>query len=154
MDANGFKDLIKPIADAVAGHSVEAALGEMLNQEFPPDGEAFKAIETACHEAIADGWMCAREAGGIGFGRVIEPDADLQGFSVDVVRMADVKGPHHGHPLGEIDMVMPLTPGAQFDGQGAGWKVYGPGTAHHPTVSGGEALVLYLLPEGRIEFTR
>ena len=47
MDANGFKDLIKPIADAVAGHSVEAALGEMLNQEFPPDGEAFKASDFA-----------------------------------------------------------------------------------------------------------
>ena len=50
-------------------------------------------------------------------------------------------------------MVMPLTPGAAFDGQGAGWKVYGPGTAYHPTVSGGAALVLYLLPEGRSEFT-
>ena len=154
MDANSFKDLIKAITDAVAGRPVEAALGDMLNEEFPPAGATFKAIETACHEAIAAGWMCGREAGGIAFGRVIEPDAALHGFSVDVVRMEDAKGPHHSHPLGEIDMVMPLTPGAAFDGQGAGWKVYGPGTAHHPTVSGGAALVLYLLPEGRIEFTR
>ena len=154
MDADSFRDLIKPIADAVAGRPVEAALGDMLNEEFPPAGGTFKAIETACHEAIAAGWMCARQAGGIAFGRVVEPVAALHGLSVDVVRMEDVKGPHHGHPLGEIDMVMPLTPGAQFDGQGAGWKVYGPGTAHHPTVSGGAALVLYLLPEGRIEFTR
>ena len=50
-------------------------------------------------------------------------------------------------------MVMLLMSGAAFDGQGAGWKVYGPGTAYHPTVSGGAALVLYLLPEGRIVFT-
>jgi hypothetical protein len=32
--------------------------------------------------------------------------------------------------------------------------VYPPGSAHRPTVSGGRALVLYLLPEGRIEFSR
>ena len=50
-------------------------------------------------------------------------------------------------------MVMPFMSGAAFDGQGAGWKVYGPGTAYQPTVSGGAALVLYLLPEGRIDFT-
>ena len=44
--------------------------------------------------------MCARQAGGIVFGRTIEPDAALHGFSVAVVRMEDVKGPHHSHPLG------------------------------------------------------
>ncbi|MBP6368696.1 MAG: DUF4863 family protein, partial [Burkholderiales bacterium] len=42
---------------------------------------------------------------------------------------------------------------ATFDGQGAGWVVYGPGSAHSPTVAGGRALVLYLLPQGAIEFT-
>ncbi|WP_414707995.1 DUF4863 family protein [Rhizorhapis sp.] len=49
---------------------------------------------------------------------------------------------------------MPIDAAAQFDGRGAGWKVYRPGSAHHPTVSGGKALVLYLLPEGAIEFTQ
>jgi hypothetical protein len=49
---------------------------------------------------------------------------------------------------------MPLTEHAQFDGRGAGWLVYGPDTAHSPTVSGGRALVLYLLPGGAIEFTK
>ena len=76
--------------------------------------------------------------------------------------MDEVVGPHHVHPNGEIDLVMPLAgadglaPGgaARFDGQAAGWKVYGPGSAHRPTVSGGRALVLYLLPEGAIQFTR
>jgi hypothetical protein len=29
-----------------------------------------------------------------------------------------------------------------------------PGSAHRPTVSQGRALVLYLLPDGRIEFTK
>jgi hypothetical protein len=40
------------------------------------------------------------------------------------------------------------------DGHGGGWCIYPPGSAHSPTVSGGAALVLYLLPEGKIEFTK
>jgi hypothetical protein len=68
--------------------------------------------------------------------------------------MNDLAGPHHRHPKGEIDLIMPIDPGAKFDGQPAGWLVYGPDSAHSPTVTGGRALVLYLLPEGQIEFTR
>ena len=49
---------------------------------------------------------------------------------------------------------MPVTPEARFDGRGAGWCVCEPGSAHHPTVTGGAALVLYLLPDGAIEFTK
>ena len=39
-------------------------------------------------------------------------------------------------------------------GRRAGWLVCPPGSAHRPTVTSGRALVLYLLPEGRIDFTR
>jgi len=106
--------------------------------------------------------MCQREHGGIRFGRVLKATPRTHGFSVDVVDMDDIAGPHHRHPNGEIDLVMPLASGdgvaaggaATFDGQSAGWKVYGPGSAHRPTVRGGRALVLYLLPDGAIEFTR
>ena len=108
--------------------------------------------------------MCAREAGGIRYGRVLPATDATHGFSVDVVDMTDIAGPHHVHPTGEIDLVMPLAgPGddglvaggdARFDGQAAGWKVYPPGSAHRPTVTGGRALVLYLLPDGAIQFTK
>ena len=66
--------------------------------------------------------------------------------------MKDVIGPSHAHPNGEIDMVMPLSEGAKFDGRGAGWLVYPAGSRHAPTVTSGSALVLYLLPEGAIDF--
>jgi hypothetical protein len=68
--------------------------------------------------------------------------------------MNDCVGPHHSHPNGEIDLVMPLEGDARFDGHAAGWVVYPADSAHFPTVSGGRALVLYLLPGGSIEFTR
>jgi hypothetical protein len=53
------------------------------------------------------------------------------------------------------EVLMPeLDAGARFDGHEAGWLVYEAGTAHFPTVTDGRALVLYLLPQGAIEFTR
>ena len=154
MTPEEFQTLLVPVAEKIRGKALDKSLQSELNQAFPADGEAFKAIERACHAAITAGWMCNREAGGIRYGRVVKANDALSRCSVDVVEMENVKGPHHRHPNGEIDMIMPISTGAKFDGQGAGWLVYGPDSAHHPTVSDGKALVLYLLPEGAIEFTR
>ena len=150
MSLEDFQSLISEVTGAISGKEVSGALADELNARFPADGATFKSIQAACEAAVAEGWMCDREMGGIKFGRVIK---DIDGFSVDVVRMKDVVGPHHRHPNGEVDMVMPLSGDAKFDGSGAGWMVYEPDSAHKPTVSGGEALVLYLLPGGAIEFT-
>jgi Domain of unknown function (DUF4863) len=149
-----FQALLAPVAEHIRDKALDKGLQAELNQAFPADGQTFKAIEQACHAAIAAGWMCNREAGGIRYGRVVKADGALADCSVDVVEMQNVKGPHHRHPNGEIDMIMPISPGAKFDGHGAGWLVYGPDTAHNPTVTEGKALVLYLLPGGAIEFTR
>jgi hypothetical protein len=68
--------------------------------------------------------------------------------------MENIAGPHHVHPQGEIDLIMPVDGDALFDGRPAGWLVCPPGSAHRPTVTRGRALVLYLLPNGEIEFTK
>lgn len=154
MTPEQFRDLLSPVTRAIQGKPLDENVEAELNRSFPAQGETFQSIFNACRDAVAAGWMCTREAGGIRFGRVVKPGPELHGFSVDVVEMDDVRGPHHRHPNGEIDMIMPLTPDAKFDGRGAGWKVYGPGSAHYPTVSEGKALVLYLLPQGAIEFTK
>lgn len=154
MTPEQFQALVAPVIDLVRDRSLDRNLESELNAAFPPGGGAFKEIFEACREAIAAGWMCNREGGGIRYGRVVKPAPSTHDFSVDVVDMADVVGPHHRHPRGEIDLVMPLSGQARFDGRGAGWVVYGPGSAHRPTVAGGEALVLYLLPGGFIEFTK
>ena len=154
MTPEQFNALITPVTDLIQDKPLDSKLEAELNSAYPASGAAFKSIFEACNQAIEAGWMCSREAGGIKFGRVIKPGPDTQGFSVDGVEMKDIKGPHHRHPNGEIDMIMPLTPAAKFDGRGAGWMVYGPGSAHNPTVSDGRALVLYFLPQGAIEFTK
>lgn len=149
-----FRALIREVTDRIAGVPLDARLQDRLNREFGPDSAQYQGIFQACRGAIEAGWMCSREGGGIRYGRVIKPADDLGGYSVDVVDMNDLAGPHHAHPNGEIDLIMPLDDTARFDGRGAGWLVYGPGSAHRPTVSEGRALVLYLLPQGAIDFTR
>ena len=144
---------LKPIVDQIAGKTLDAALANELNRDFAPGGPAFDTLAATLKLGIAEGWLANREQGGIKYGRAIKPSLDLQGFSVDVVEMTDVKGPHHVHPNGEIDMVVPIDGTAAFDGQRAGWLVYEAGSAHFPTVTGGKAIVLYLLPDGAIEFT-
>jgi len=154
MTPEAFSELIASVSRRIEGKALDQRLEAELNAEFPPDGDAFQDIFRACRDAVAAGWMCNREGGGIKYGRVIKPGIATHGFSIDVVEMDNIKGPHHRHPNGEIDMIMPLTPGATFDGRGAGWLVYGPDSAHSPTVSEGKALVLYLLPQGAIEFAK
>jgi len=154
MNQDQFQSLMMPVMKAIDGKAIDQHLADDLNREFPPQSDAFKAIETACHGAIEAGWMCAHGEEGRRFGRVIKPQPETCNLSVDVVQLTDVVGPHHSHPKGEVCLTMPVSPAAKFDGMGAGWCVNEPGSAHSPTVSDGEALVLYLLPGGEIEFTR
>jgi hypothetical protein len=149
-----FVELVAEVTSSINGRPVEPPLVDRLAAGFPADGPWFKEMETLCRWGCSEGRLCAREASGIKFGRAVKPGPDTHGFSVDVVEMDDVVGPHHSHPNGEIDLVMPLEEGAAFDGTPRGWHVYGPGSAHHPAVTGGKALILYLLPDGAIEFTR
>ena len=153
MSVEDFVSLVAQVTGAIAGKPVDKQLEAELNARFPADGSLFQAITSACHAAIAEGWMCNREHGGIKFGRVAKPGPELHGFSIDVVEMDEVVGPHHEHPKGEVDMIMPIDATARFDGAAQGWFVYRAGSAHRPTVSGGKARVLYLLPEGEIRFT-
>lgn len=154
MSPTEFRELVAQTTARIAGRPLDAALDTWLNTECGPASETYRALKSACEAGVAAGWLCDREGGGIRYGRIFKPADDLHGFSVDVVDMNDIAGPHHSHPNGEIDLIMPIEGGAQFDGRPAGWCVYPPGSAHRPTVRQGRALVLYLLPEGRIDFTR
>lgn len=154
MSRSKFDQRMHELGQFVAGKPLDQELAQALNARYGPASDLFQELQGLCQTGVDEGWLCQHEAGGIRYGRVIKPSEEMSGFSVDVVLMRDVVGPHHKHPNGEIDLIMPIAGDAKFDGQGAGWMVYGPGSQHSPTVTDGEALVLYLLPEGAIEFTR
>jgi hypothetical protein len=154
MTPNEFRDQIAGLTVQLAGRPLDAELDAWLNREHGPGSVTYEMLKTSCQAGVAEGWLCEREGGGIRYGRIFKPSDDLHGFSVDVVDMKDIAGPHHTHPNGEIDLIMPIEGDARFDGRSQGWLVCPPGSAHCPTVTNGRALVLYLLPQGQITFTR
>lgn len=154
MTPDKFRAQIAALAAQIAGRPLNAALDDWLNREHGAASSTYADLKASCEAGVAEGWLCNREGGGIKYGRIFKPADDLYGFSVDVVDMTDIAGPHHVHPNGEIDLVMPQGGDATFDGRPAGWVVMPPGSAHRPTVSQGRAVVLYLLPQGAIEFTK
>ena len=151
---SAFRELVAQLTRQIAGRPVDAGLDAWLNQQHGVGSATYQQLMAACVQGVEEGWLCKYEGGGLRYGRIFKPADDLHGFSVDVVDMTDVAGPHHVHPEGEIDLIMPITRGALFDGHAAGWMVTPAGSAHCPTVTQGRALVLYLLPKGRIEFTK
>lgn len=153
MSEEQFVRLIGGIAEELSGRSLDIDMESFLNDTFPADGADFQRLKKLCIEGEDEGWLMSREMGGIKFGRVIKEDTDAGTFSVDVVRMKNIRGPHHVHTKGEIGAIMSIEGAATFDGKAEGWYVYGPGTDHFPTVEGGDAYILYLLPDGEIEFT-
>jgi hypothetical protein len=154
MSLTEFREQLARLTAGLAGRPLDAELDAWLNRVHGAGSATFQALKSSCLAGVAEGWLCEREGAGIRYGRVFKPAPDLHGFSVDVVDMKDIAGPHHAHPNGEIDLIMPIEGDARFDGRPAGWLVCPPGSAHRPTVSAGRALVLYLLPEGQIQFTR
>src|SRR5690349_1344116 len=99
---------IAALTAQLAGRPLDAALDQWLNSAHGPASDTFQALQAACEAGVTQGWLCNREGGGIKYGRIFKPAEDLHGFSVDVVDMQDIAGPHHEHPQGEIDLVMPL----------------------------------------------
>jgi hypothetical protein len=154
MSAEQFRTQIAQLTSQIAGRPIDASLDAWLNAEHGAGSASYAQLKASCEAGVAEGWLANREGGGLRYGRIFKPAEDLGGFSVDVVDMQDIAGPHHAHPNGEIDLIMPIDEGALFDGRPAGWLVCPPGSAHRPTVSNGRALVLYLLPAGSIEFTK
>lgn len=153
MSRQQFLVAVSVITDRIRDRKVDESLAALLNSEFPGGGDLFGRLKTSCAAGEAEGWLMAREAAGIKFGRAVKPNAEVGRFSVDVVRMKDIKGPHHIHPTGEIGVIMTISGTPRFDGLPEGWYVYPPGSDHYPTMEGGDAYVLYLLPNGEINFT-
>lgn len=130
-----------------------AALERGLNEICPAEGPRFAALEALCAEGIAEGWMGLEGEGPRLGGRVVEPLAETGRLSVDVVQLVDFTGPHHRHPGGEICAVMPEREEGRFDGRARGWAVYPPGSDHWPAATGGRVRILFLLPEGAIDYS-
>ena len=155
MDAprRTFLEALRPVLDRVADSPLDETLADDLNRRFPVGGPVWNALAESCEEGIREGWMGLEGDEKRLGGRVVEPGLETRGLSVDLVQITDLAGPHHRHPRGEVCAVLPVSAGATFDGHGAGWAVYPPGSDHVPTGENGCVRVLFFLPGGEIEYT-
>lgn len=148
-------DTFRPLLDAAAGVDLadaEAAQKE-LTRRFDPRGAAAKALNAELVALLDARKIADRGEPPVRWSRVAKSTPDSRDFSIDVVDMHG-PGPHHAHPGGEVNWCVALEGDPRFDGRPAGWVVMTPGSGHVPTVSGGRMLIVYLLPGGKIEFTK
>jgi Domain of unknown function (DUF4863) len=140
----------------IGDRPLDAKLEEDLNRRYGANTDNYKELAHLLGEGVREGWACYSEINGPDYrrGRVADPSPEMCGFSVESGMMRDKVGNYHEHTAGEINMVVPIDPKGQFCGQGAGWRVYAPGTCHFPEASGGKITTLFLLPNGEIEYKK
>ncbi|NWA45683.1 DUF4863 family protein [Pseudomonas gingeri] len=125
-----------------------------LNQRFGATSEVYSELLRLLRVGIEEGWACYAEIDGPDYrrGQLAKSTENANGYSVETGMLKNVLGNYHLHPQGEINMIGPEDDGATFCGNGAGWKVFAPGSQHFPTVKGGKVTMLFFLPGGEIEY--
>lgn len=119
----------------------------VLSATAPLAGLRVARIRALAKVGMEQGWLLTKAAGPkVKFGRLAK---DLGGYSVDAVWM---EGPAagHTHVNGEINLGFAWSGHPTFDGRPQGWVVFPPMSHHIPTVVGGEMLLLYFLPGGKV----
>lgn len=148
-------DTFQPLLEAARGielTDVEAARAE-LSRRLDPTSPSARKLARDLKTLLDEGRIADRGAPPVRWSRVAKAGPATLDFSIDVVHM-NGPGPEHTHPAGEVNFCIALDGNPTFDGQAPGWVVLPPGSTHVPTVAGGTMLIVYLLPQGAIEFAR
>ena len=144
-----FQPLLDAAADLDLSNPTQAEA--TLTERFDPASEAGLALRSALTQLLDAGQIANRGELPVRWGRVAKSSPETGGYSIDVVLMTGA-GPKHRHPKGEIDYCIALEGQPTFDGRSEGWVVLPEDSTHIPTVAGGKMLIVYLLPDGEMEF--
>jgi len=159
---------LKEVKDMTPG----AAMERWLNDKYGEGSSLYQDLSHFIKTGVEEGWAANQEVDGLDYrrSRILEPSSETFQFSITAVYMNSkapmrfkddenhdvLRGQFHGHPYGEINLVVPLDKGAELKGlqgwQGPGWTAPDPGSRHYPEVRGGAVIALFYLPAGRISY--
>ena len=120
-----------------------AEMERWLNRKYGEDSQLYQDLSRLIKAGVEEGWAANQEVEGPNYrrSRILEPSAETFQFSITAVYMnsedecrfnddddGDVlRGQYHGHPYGELNLVVPLKKGAELKGlqgwQGPGWTL-------------------------------
>jgi hypothetical protein len=149
-----------------------ADMEKWLNTKYGKGSALYENLARLVKCGVEEGWAANQEVDGPNYrrSRIAEPSAETHYFSVTAVYMNSndperfanhhdddvLRGQFHGHPYGELNLVVPLDERAELRGlqgwQGPGWTTPDPGSRHYPEVRGGPVIALFYLPAGRISY--
>lgn len=159
---------LREVKDMTPGADME----KWLNKKYGEDSDLYKDLSRLIKLGLEEGWAANIDISGRNYRRskILEPTPETFHFSITSVYMNSkdprvfkddnnddvLRGDYHGHPYGELNMVVPLDKGAELKGlqgwQGPGWTAPDPGSRHFPEVKGGALIALFYLPAGRISY--
>jgi hypothetical protein len=159
---------LREVKDMTPGSEME----KWLNKKYGRDSGLYKDLSRLIKLGVEEGWAANQEVEGPNYrrSRILEPSPETFHFSITAVYMDSkdprafkdehegsvLRGDYHGHPYGELNMVIPIDQGAELKGlqgwQGPGWTALDPGSSHFPEVRGGALIALFYLPAGRISY--
>jgi len=158
---------LQEVKDMTPGADME----KWLNRKYG-EGSVLNENPRLIRLGVREGWAANQEIDGPDYRRrrISEPSPETLHFSITAVYMNSLhpkhfvdehgddvlRGQYHGHPYGELNLIVPLDERAEIRGlqgwQGAGWTAPDPGSRHYPEVKGGASIALFYLPAGRISY--
>jgi hypothetical protein len=159
---------LQEVKDMTPGAEME----RWLNEKYGKQSGLYQDLARLIKAGVKEGWAANQEVEGPNYrrSRILDPSPETFHFSITAVYMDSkdprrfkdedenevLRGQYHGHPYGELNMVIPIDDGAELRGlqgwQGPGWTAPDPGSRHFPEVKGGALIALFYLPAGRISY--
>ena len=140
-----------PFLRQVKDMTPSSAMERWLNETYGEESTLYKDLSRLIKQGVEEGWAANQEIDGSNYMNSADPRRFKDEDDHDVLR-----GQYHGHPYGELNLVVPFDKGAELKGlqgwQGPGWTAPDPGSRHFPEVRGGALIALFYLPAGRISY--
>lgn len=142
---------LREVKDMTSGAEMERWLNEKYGEESPLYQDLARLIKIG----VEEGWAANQEVDGPNYrrSRILEPTPETFQFSITAVYMnsADprrfkdeddhdvLRGQYHGHPYGELNLVVPLNKQAELKGIAGLAGTWLDGTrSRQPALSGGQ----------------